>query len=303
MNKAIRIGTRKSELALKQAHMVGQSMANLQLDYEIVTIDSKGDLDLITPLYQLGITGVFTKTLDIALLEERIDIAVHSLKDVPTLLPQGIKLAAVLERDHSADVLVKKNNEHLPFSNALTIATGSIRRKAQWLHKYPSHTVCGLRGNVNTRLKKLSENDWHGAIFSTAGLERIQMLPEHHMMLDWMVPAPAQGVVAIAALERHSELCETIYQLNHFETEITSSIERDFLNELEGGCSAPIGAFAKVEGEVVSFHGRLNSIDGKAQIDINEEISLNNIANFGRYCAKELLSRGGKEIMDTIKSQ
>lgn len=302
MKKVVRIGTRKSELALKQAHTVGQSLVDMGVEYEVVEIDSKGDLDLKTPLYQLGITGVFTKTLDVALLEDRIDIAVHSLKDVPTALPEGIKQVAVLKRDNSSDILAVKKGKALDFKNELTIATGSIRRKAQWLHRYPNHNVCGLRGNVNTRLKKLDENDWDGAIFSAAGLERIQLTPQNSIVLDWMVPAPAQGVVAVTALEKHEVLCQTLNQLNHPETELTSAIERAFLNALEGGCSAPIGAFAHIVDNTVFFRGVLNSIDGQLQIEVEQKVSVSQADNLGQICAQDLLKNGGKEIMDHLKN-
>lgn len=302
MTTTIRIGTRKSKLALKQAHTVGKLLVGTGIDYKIVEIDSKGDLDLNTPLYQLGITGVFTKTLDIALLEERIDIAVHSLKDVPTTLPEGIKQVALLERDNSVDILAVKNGEELDFEDGLTIATGSIRRKAQWLHKYPHHKLCGLRGNVNTRLKKLNENDWHGAIFSAAGLERIQLTPKNSIVLNWMIPAPAQGVVAIMALEKHEELCQTLNLLSDKETELTSVIERSFLNELEGGCSAPIGALARVVDEMVHFHGVLSSIDGQVQVEIKKKVSIHQAENLGRICAQDLLKKGGKEMMNRFKN-
>ncbi len=301
MKKTVRIGTRKSELALMQAHTVGKSLSNESTDYEIVEIDSKGDLDLTTPLYQLGITGVFTKSLDIALLEERIDIAVHSLKDVPTLLPAGIIQSAVLKRDNSADMLAVKSGLDINFEASLTIATGSIRRKAQWLHRYPNHTICGLRGNVNTRLKKLEDNDWHGAIFSSAGLERINLVPDNSIALDWMVPAPAQGVIAITVLEKNRKLHQLVRYFNHSETELTSTIERNFLNELEGGCSAPIGAFAKVENGLVKFHGILTSVDGTLQVDVKKETPIDKAKNFGRIAAQELLSNGGQEIMCQLK--
>ena len=303
MNKVIRIGTRQSELALKQAHQVGQLLSQYQLAYDIVPIDSKGDLDLKTPLYQLGITGVFTKALDIALLDGRIDIAVHSLKDVPTILPKGISIAAVLERDYPSDVLVLPNDKIPDFESSLTIATGSMRRKAQWLHKYPNHHITGLRGNVNTRLKKLEDSDWAGAIFSAAGLERIDLMPDHHILLDWMIPAPAQGIVAIAALEEHTALQETINKLNHKVTEITSAVEREFLNELEGGCSAPIGAFATITDNELTFQGILNSPDGSREVKVQRSIALEEVHGFGRHCAKEILQNGGDEIMNQIKSK
>lgn len=204
MSKIIRIGTRDSELALWQAKTVQTQLEHLGYNTELVPVKSTGDLVLNKPIYELGITGVFTKTLDIAMLNEEIDIAVHSLKDVPTLLPKGIVQAAVLKRGNVRDCLVfKKNEEFLSQPNAI-IATGSLRRRAQWLNRYPSHTLVDLRGNVNSRLQKLEDNNWNAAIFAAAGLGRIGLRPEHTINLDWMVPAPAQGAIMITALE-HDE--------------------------------------------------------------------------------------------------
>src|SRR5688572_19199786 len=179
MNQQIRIGTRDSQLALWQANFVKDGLKKNNVDSVLVPIQSEGDKDLVSPLYEMGVQGIFTRSLDIALLDGRIDIAVHSMKDVPTKLPNGIMQAAVLERASYADVLVYKNNpDFLSDRNGqAVIATSSIRRKAQWLNRYPNHRLENLRGNVNTRLRKLEENDWNGAIFAAAGLERINLLP------------------------------------------------------------------------------------------------------------------------------
>lgn len=160
MKKTIRIGTRDSELALWQAHTVKSQLELLGYDTELIPVKSTGDLILNKPLYELGITGIFTKTLDIAMLNGDIDIAVHSMKDVPTALPKGIVQAAVLKRAAVSDILVHKGDINFLNENKdiTTIATGSLRRKAQWLHKYPNHQIVDLRGNVNTRLQKLSES-------------------------------------------------------------------------------------------------------------------------------------------------
>lgn len=178
MSKTIRIGTRDSDLALWQARTVQKLLENLGHKTELIPVKSTGDLVLDKPLYELGITGVFTKTLDIAMLNNDIDIAVHSSKDVPTVLPTGIVQAAVIKRGNIKDSLVFKNNEEFLSHKDAIIATGSLRRKAQWLNRYPTHTVVGLRGNVNLRLQKLQENsDWNGAIFAAAGLGRLNIKP------------------------------------------------------------------------------------------------------------------------------
>jgi hydroxymethylbilane synthase len=303
MKLHVKIGSRKSELAIKQARRVGEFIEDNGGSYEIIGINSEGDLDLKTPLHQLGYTGVFTKALDMALTEKIIDIAVHSLKDVPTILPKNQMQIAVLKRDNPLDILALKNKDKLDFNRPLTIATGSIRRKAQWLNKYPNHQIVGLRGNVNTRLQKLQNNDWNGAIFSHSGLDRINLIPDNHIKLKWMVSAPAQGVISIVALKENQNLIDFFKPINHKETEITSTIERDFLNELEGGCYAPIGAFAKIENNKIYFTGTLTSINGEKHLKIQKETTLDKAKDFGRFCANELLQNGGKELMELFKTK
>ncbi|RYY52870.1 MAG: hydroxymethylbilane synthase, partial [Chitinophagaceae bacterium] len=229
----IRIGTRESQLAVWQATRVKELLAAQGVESELVFIKSEGDTDLQTPLYEMGVQGIFTKTLDVALLSKRIDIAVHSMKDVPVVLAKGLQQAAVLERASSKDLLVpgpalsdasvlqalhtgdpamlasiplvipsefNTITNDLPPVNDLPalsflIATSSLRRKAQWLNRFPNSRFENLRGNVNTRLRKLGESNWHGAIFAAAGLERINLRPAAAVELDWMLPAPAQGAI------------------------------------------------------------------------------------------------------------
>jgi hydroxymethylbilane synthase len=226
MPKIIRIGTRDSELALWQAKTVQRQLEHLGHKTQLVPVKSEGDIVLNKPIYELGTTGVFTKVLDSALLNNSIDIAVHSLKDVPTALPKGIVQAAVLKRGNVKDVLVYKNNEEFLSQKDAIIATGSLRRKAQWLNRYPTHHLVGLRGNVNTRLQKLKDNDWNGAIFAAAGLGRIGLTPDETIPLDWMVPAPAQGAVMITALSEDNETRAICAEINHEETEICSARPR-----------------------------------------------------------------------------
>jgi len=300
MNKIIKIGTRDSQLALWQAHTVENQLQALGYETQIVPVKSAGDLKLDTPLYELGITGIFTKTLDVAMLNNTVDIAVHSLKDVPTALPKGIVQAAVLKRASTLDILVTK--EVVDYTKSCTVATGSLRRKAQWLHKYPTHTVVDLRGNVNTRLQKLQDNSWQGAIFAKAGLERIDVLPSRYTSLDWMTPAPAQGAMTIVALEKDPFCIEATQKLNDTPSQICTQIERDFLRTLEGGCTAPIGALAKIEGNTIEFKGCLLSLDGTKKIAIEKTISLDLAAKAGDAFAKEVLQKGGDVLLKEIKA-
>ena len=300
MDKTIRIGTRDSELALWQAHTVQKKLHDLGYKTEIIAVKSQGDIILDKPLYELGITGIFTKTLDIAMLNNQVDIAVHSMKDVPTALPIGIVQAAVLERANTLDILVYKGETSFLDSEG-TIATGSLRRQAQWLNRYPNHTVVDLRGNVNTRMQKLQDNDWNGAVFAAAGLERINLKPENYIDLDWMVPAPAQGAMVVVALENDAFCKEALAKLNHKETEICTEIEREFLKTLEGGCTAPIGALAKFNSKEIEFEGVLFSLDGKEKHTIKKSCTFDSYKNFGKSCAEEILNNGGKALMESIR--
>ncbi|MFJ1429856.1 hydroxymethylbilane synthase [Capnocytophaga canimorsus] len=299
MQKTIRIGTRDSELALWQANTVKNQLQNLGYQTQIVPIKSEGDLVLDKPLYEMGITGVFTKTLDVAMITGKIDIAVHSMKDVPTALPIGIVQKAVLPRASVHDILVYKDTLDV-LDGQTIIATGSLRRKAQWLHQFPHHKVVDLRGNVNTRLQKLEENAWQGAIFAAAGLERIGKKPQKHQVLDWMIPAPAQGAMVVVVNQNDTFSSDAVSKLNDPKTEICTHIEREFLRVLEGGCTAPIGAFAQIKNEIISFEGALFSLDGSEKIAVKKEISINNYFHFGKTCALEILENGGKALMDSI---
>jgi len=302
MSKIIRIGTRDSELALWQAHTVQKQLNDLGYKTEIIAVKSQGDIILDKPLYELGITGIFTKTLDIAMINGQVDIAVHSMKDVPTALPIGIVQAAVLERANILDILVHKGNTNFLETEA-TIATGSLRRQAQWWNKYPNHKVVDLRGNVNTRMQKLNESDWSGAVFAAAGLERINLKPENFINLDWMIPAPAQGAMVVVAMAEDEFTLDALSQLNHIETEICTYIERQFLKTLEGGCTAPIGAIAKYneQEDTIDFKGVLLSIDGKQKLEVEKIVAISEWKKLGFNSAQDILNNGGTEVMAEIK--
>jgi len=303
MSKIIRIGTRDSELALWQANTVAKKLNDLGSKTQIISVKSDGDLLLDKPLYELGITGIFTKTLDVAMINGQIDIAVHSMKDVPTALPHGIVQAAVLERANELDILIHKGNLDFLDNNG-TIATGSLRRQALWLNKYPKHEVVNLRGNVNTRIQKLNDNNWNGAVFAAAGLERINLKPEHYINLDWMTPAPAQGAMVVLTTANDDFSMEAVSQLNDLDAEICTYIERQFLKTLEGGCTAPIGAIAKYneKEDTIHFKGVLLSIDGKEKIEIEKTVDISEWKKLGFNSAQEILTNGGTQLMEKIKT-
>ena len=297
----IRIGTRNSALALWQAQQVKNQLQALGVSAELIPVESEGDQNLRDPLYKMGIQGIFTKTLDAALLDQRIDIAVHSLKDVPTVLAEGIEIKAVLARGACADVLVYPPEHNTPPKKI--IGTGSLRRKAQWLRKYPDYTVENLRGNVQKRLEKLAQSEWTGAIFAQAGIERLELSDLHYNKLDWMIPAPAQGAIGIASLSSNSAVLPFLDRLNSSETALCTELERSFLNTLEGGCTAPIGAIAKIKESKLFFQGGLFSLDGSQAKQIEEVVSLQDAKGLGIQSAKKILDQGGASLMDEIKSQ
>lgn len=298
----IRIGTRNSPLAMWQAKEVEQKLQNLGYETVLVPVLSSGDKNLNQPLYSLGITGVFTKDLDIALLNNEIDIAVHSLKDVPTILPQNIEVSAVLERDFPQDVLVRKSSSKNKDLAELKIATSSLRRRAFWSEKFPNTQFSDIRGNVQTRLKKLEEGDFDATLFSLAGIKRMEMGLEYEM-LDFMISAPSQGVVAISSRVDDVETKAILQKINHKTTQICVEIERNFLRTLEGGCTAPIGAIAVFEENKIKFSGRLNSLDGSKTISVVEEFEYDESENYGKKFAEFVLENGGKEMMEEIKKQ
>ena len=296
----IRIGTRSSKLAVWQAKKVQEKLKEINISSTIVQINSSGDKDLSKPIYELGITGVFTKEIDIALINKEVDIAVHSLKDVPTALPKGIVQSAVLKRGSEKDVIII-NKDLLKLNN--TVATGSLRRKAQWLNKYKSDKIVDIRGNVGTRLKKLKESNWRGTIMAKAGLERLNLLPLNYIDLDWMIPAPAQGAISVQNLAKNSLITKMLNKITHSETEMCTNIERAFLKKLEGGCSAPIGAHAKVVDGCIEFCGVILSVDGKSKIEVKGVEKIENNLNIGEKFAKKIISLGGNRILDSLKNE
>lgn len=299
----IRVGTRDSQLAVWQATHVQQLLSENGYEATLVYIKSEGDLDLHTPLYAMGVQGVFTRSLDAALLNNTIDVAVHSMKDVPTQLARGLVQSAVLKRASYKDLFIYKGDASFlnDRESAGIIATSSIRRRAQWLHRYPRHQIENLRGNVNTRLHKLETSNWNGAIFAAAGLERINLRPSQAVELDWMLPAPAQGAIMVMCREDDRDSLNACAPLNDAATALCTKIERDFLKELLGGCATPISGLASIENEKVVFKGNIVSPDGKKKAGTEKQAPLTDSAGLGILAAREVLNNGGQEIVDSIR--
>lgn len=280
-------------------------MANLtRLGYpcKLTPLKTLGDIDLVKPIYAMGVQGVFTKELDSALLNHQADLAVHSLKDVPTILPKGLVIAAVMERASNEDVLVHKEGFDPATKENAVIATSSIRRKSQWLNRYPTHAIENVRGNVGTRLRKFEDEGWDGIIFAKAGLERLKLLPKDHIVLDWMLSAPAQGAIAVICRSEDDSIYKACREINHEATEIRVSVERDFLYHLEGGCSVPISALATIKGNSVQFAGLVSSLDGKREIRTETKVPLEEWKKIGKEAAAEIRrSEKGKVILEEYR--
>jgi hydroxymethylbilane synthase len=269
---------------------------------KLILLKTLGDINLVEPLYAMGVQGVFTKELDRAIFNHQADVAVHSLKDVPTILPIGLVIVAVMERASNKDVLIHKSGFDPAQSEEAIIATSSIRRKSQWLKRFPKHTLVNVRGNVETRLRKFKEEGWEGIIFAKAGLERLGLLPRDFTVLDWMLPAPAQGTIAIVCRKDDERAFQACRNLNHEETEIVTNVERDFLYHLEGGCSVPIGAWATIHHDKLLFRGMVSSLDGLREVKTEKTGSIKEWKKIGLEAAKEIRqSEEGKRILDEFR--
>ncbi len=305
-SRIIKIATRGSKLALWQAEAVKNALSKIGHTCEIITYESTGDAHLLQPIYSMGISGVFTKQLDIAVINKQADIGVHSLKDVPTRLAENLVLAATLPRGAAEDVVIIKDKKILDNKDArATVATGSLRRKSQWLARYPKHIIVPIRGNVQTRLKKLLDSaETDAVIFAKAGLERLDLLDERAVVLDWMLPAAAQGIVGIVSREDDREMKEICSKINHRNTFIEGTVERQFLQTLMGGCSVPLSARCKVQGDELIFHGAMHSFDGTRQFNIHTNCGMENWQIAGADCANKLLMQlGAKELLLEIRNK
>lgn len=306
MAAPIRISTRGSALALWQANAVKNQLEQKGHSCEIVAVQSSGDINLTQPIYAMGISGVFTKELDAALLNREADIAVHSLKDVPTQLAQGLYLTAVLERGAHHDVALVKRKEILESPHGIaTIATSSLRRRAQWLAKFPNHVTVPIRGNVQTRMRKFREEEKTDAvIFAKAGLERMNMLPEDAVVLDWMLPAPAQGIVGIVCRENDTAMQQICAGINHSTSFMAGTIERDFMRTLMGGCSVPVSALALIKENGIEFRGAIHAFNGSRFFEVKETIAASEWKNAGADAALKLLQQpGAAELMEEIRTK
>ncbi len=305
--QTLRVGSRGSELALVQTRGV---MAELRrnvpgLGLEIETIHTKGDRVTHVPLAKIGDQGLFIKEIEAALLESRIDFAVHSMKDVPSQIRSGLTLAATTKRLDPQDALVARSVDRL---EALppngSVATGSLRRRSQLLAIRPDLHVEDLRGNVTTRLRMFDDSSWDAVVLAGAGLERLGLAHRitSRIPTDVMLPAMGQGALAIEARADDREVLELLGKLEHPATATAVKAERAFLGRLEGGCQVPIGALGSIRGNKLELEGFIGTTDGRRTLRRRSEAGLAEAEQLGIALAEDILAAGGSEILEEVRS-
>lgn len=282
----------------------GVESAHDDVRCEILGVSSHGDCDTETPLFRMRVTGIFTRALDEALLAGDIDVAVHSLKDVPTELESGIALAAWLPREDARDALVSSVSRSLAdLPPNATVATGSIRRRAQTLAIRPDVEVVEVRGNVETRLRRHREKRWHGMIMAVAGLKRLGLESEiaAPLSIDEMVPAPAQGIVAVTCRSDDEPTRRVLAAISDRASETAAAAERALMRTLEGGCRVPIGALAQIDAGRVDLRAVVVAPDGSRRVAGRRDGPAADAQRIGVDLAGELVSKGADRILAAVR--
>jgi hydroxymethylbilane synthase len=308
MAETIKIGTRGSQLALWQANWVKSTLETTtpSLSVELVPIKTKGDKILDVPLAQVGGKGLFVKEIEAAILEGRVDLAVHSMKDMPSVIPEGLTIGAVPHRETPGDVLISKSG--LPFfelPDGARIGTSSLRRSAQLRHLRPDIVILPLRGNLDTRLKKLDSEDMDAVVLAAAGVKRLNFENRITQYLDeaQMLPAVGQGALCIEIRVDDAEISSLIEPMDHLPTRIVVSGERAFLHRLEGGCQVPIAAHGKIDRENIVLTGLVANVEGTVVIQDSVVGPKTESEALGVALADRLLSKGAKEILQEVYAQ
>jgi len=306
-NNVLVVGSRTSDLALWQTHFVKNEIEKFNKEVQVVIkpITTKGDKIIDTPLSDIGDKGLFTKELEIELLNGNIDLAVHSLKDLETVMPEGLKLGAVTKRHNAEDVLIARKTgttiDTLP-SGAI-VATGSLRRESQLRNIRPDIKVIDLRGNVPTRIQKFLDSDWDAIILARAGVERLKL--ERHISstidIKQMFPAVGQGALGIEVRRGNRFIENIVKALHDNHTFLAVTAERSLLRTLEGGCQVPIGAYGEIQANSLHLSAMVGSIDGKTAYRMSLKGSINDPEKVGRTLANNLLEAGARKILDSIK--
>jgi len=297
----LRLGTRKSKLALWQANFVKERLESFGCKVELVLITTTGDKILDAPLAKIGGKGLFVKEIEEALLRGEIDLAVHSLKDVPMIIPKGLTLSAITKRENPYDVLISRDGhtlEELP--PGAVVGTSSLRRQVQIKRRRRDLKVEVLRGNVDTRIRKLEEGRYSAIVLAYAGVKRMGFEERITQVLEDFIPAVGQGSLAIETREDDKRVQEMVRKLNHEESYKRAMCERAFLRELEGGCQVPIGAFAWIEGDKMVIKGFISDLEGERFIEGMEVGDVQEAEDVGKRLAKKLLDNGGREILKEI---
>lgn len=300
------IGSRGSELALWQSNWVKNELEKLYtgIEIEIKIIKTKGDKILDVSLSKIGDKGLFTKEIENSLLDSEIDMAVHSLKDLPTSLTEGLMIGAVSERIEQRDVYISNsfiNIDDIPIG--AKIATGSLRRKSQLLNYRPDLQVVDLRGNITTRLNKYDESDWAGLILAYAGVKRLGLENRIKQLIptEIILPAVSQGVMAVEIRDGDRDLLDIVRKINNTESEIEIKAERSFLKALQGGCQVPIGVYSKIKGNDLEMEGMVGSLDGKVVLRALKIGDITKPEKLGQELADALIEKGAAEILELIR--
>ena len=306
-SKTVIIGTRGSQLALYQANRVKNNLERVHTDlsFELKIIHTKGDKILDTALSKIGDKGLFTKEIEVALEAGEIDMAVHSLKDLPTELEASFQIGAVLSRDNFRDALVTLNGKMLAdLTSEDKVATSSLRRKAALLSYCPNLNIIDIRGNVNTRLKKLEEGYCDALIMAAAGLERLGLHRYITETLDpeIITPAVSQGVIAIETRNADNEILEILNPIHHKPTWEVVKAERVFMKTLQGGCQVPVGCYSKYKDNTYTIDGFVAEVDGKNVIKESLSGNMRDASDISEKLAIKILNQGGKAILDNIRN-
>lgn len=294
----IKIGTRGSKLALWQANFIASKLTEKNLDVEIVEVHTTGDKILNTPLAKIGGKGLFTKELELQLANKQIDVAVHSLKDVPTELDDAFKIAAITQRENPFDAFVSnkyKTFDELP-ENAI-VGTSSLRRAAQILMLRPDLRIENLRGNVDTRLKKLDAGNFDAIILAAAGLQRLGYSSRINQLLTQIIPAVGQGALAVEIRAEDKKIFDAVNFLNDEKTCAAVKVERDFMKTVQGGCQIPVGVYAEINDDKIFVRAVIAAIDGKNFVKDSAVANISDVENLGKNFAQKLLNNGGREIL------
>lgn len=306
--RTIRIGSRKSQLALIQTYWVQEQLQKHFPDrtFEVHTMATQGDKILDVALAKIGDKGLFTKELELGMLNNETDFAVHSLKDLPTRLPEGLVLGCVTERENPADALVvhekHKDKQLDTLPEGAVIGTSSLRRLAQLRHHFPHLSFKDVRGNLNTRLAKLDNGEYDALILAVAGLQRLQMSDRVHQVIppEVSLHAVGQGALGIECRAGDTEILELLKPLEHKPTALRCYAERSLLRDLEGGCQVPIGVNTHIDGDTLTLTGMVASLDGQRLIKDTVTGAATQAEQLGRELAQRLRQQGAQAILEEI---